>query len=208
LDLAAIGEKTGVNGAIIPDPKLGLPLETERGSYAILLTILTEAFLFIVLFASYFMLGNNKDRWRIDRPPQLSLALIMLGVLLVSSLVIYWGEKQLQQGRYKNARVALGITVLIGLVFMVLQGFEYHDHWKHLTPFTDSYGSIFYTITSFHAAHLIVGILMLIYILFLRRYEPVDRAPYRPYHVGALYWHFVDIVWIFVVAILYLGPRL
>ena len=47
----------------------------------------------------------------------------------------------------------MAITILIGLVFLVLQAFEYHEHWKHLTPYTDSYGSIFYTITSFHAAH-------------------------------------------------------
>ena len=194
--------------AIIPERSDALPLETERGPFAMMLTILTEAFLFIVLFASYFMLANNKDRWRIDEPPKLNFALPMLVILLISSLVIHWGGKQLKQGRYESARVAMAITIVIGLCFMVLQGFEYHDHWKHLTPFTDSYGSIFYTITSFHAAHVTVGLLMLGYILFLPRYAATDEAPYRPYHVGAMYWHFVDVVWIFVVAILYVAPHL
>jgi cytochrome c oxidase subunit III len=206
--VAAIEEEAGMSTAVIPARTLDLPLETERGPFAMMLTILTEAFLFIVLFASYIMLANNKDRWRIDEPPKLNFALPMLVILIISSLVIHWGEKQLKQGRYGNARVAMTITILIGLCFMVLQGFEYHDHWKHLTPFTDSYGSIFYTITSFHAAHLIVGLLMLGYILFLPRYAPTDEAPYRPYHVGAMYWHFVDVVWIFVVAILYVAPHL
>src|SRR5579864_1228507 len=188
--------------------RLILPLEAERGSYAMMLTILTEAFLFLALFVSYFMLSSNKDRWRIEELPKLHFALPMLAVLIISSLVLHWGERQVKKERYLSARVGVAITILIGLVFLTLSAFDYREHWEHLTPDTDSYGSIFYAITSFHAAHVIVGLLILIYVLILPRYAPAAESPYRPYHVAAMYWHFVDVVWIFVVAILYVGPHL
>ncbi len=185
-----------------------LPLETERGSLAMRLTILTEAFLFIALFCSYFLLANNKNRWRVEELPKLHFALPMLAVLIISSFVLHAGERQLQQGRYAAARLLLALTILMGMGFLVLSGFEYYEHWQTLTPYTDSYGSIFYTIVSFHAAHVIVGLLVLAYVLAMPRYAPAVETPYRPYHVAAMYWHFVDIVWIFVVGILYLGPHL
>ncbi len=191
-----------------PVRSIPIPLETERGTYGMMCTILTEGFLFIALFASYFMLGSDKERWRIEELPKLHYALPMLAVLILSSLVLHWGEKQVKAERYTAGRIALTLTILIGLVFLTLSGFDYREHWQHLTPDTDSYGSIFYTITSFHAAHVIVGLLILIYVLFLPRYAPAVESPYRPYHVAAMYWHFVDVVWIFVVAILYIGPHL
>jgi heme/copper-type cytochrome/quinol oxidase subunit 3 len=97
--------------------------------------------------------------------------------------------------------------MLIGLFFLLLQYFEYRERLKILTPQSSVYGSIFYTITSFHAAHLILGLLLLGYALILPRFEPAERPPYRPYHNAALYWHFVDFVWIFIVAILYVAPN-
>ena len=191
-----------------PGERVITSLEDNRGTYGMWLVIATEASLFITLFCAYFLIGNNKNRWTIDQPPKVHYALIMLAVLISSSLVLMWGERQLGKRNYGAARIALLATVLIGLGFLVLQGFEYLDHWKSLTPYSDSYGSIFYTITSFHAAHVIVGLLILSYVLFLPRYAPAAESPYRPYHVASMYWHFVDIVWIFVVAILYIIPNL
>ena len=61
--------------------------------------IATEFSLFVCLFASYYFLGSNKDRWAIDHPPKLTLAFIMLVVLLSSSVVLHWGEQQVKLGR-------------------------------------------------------------------------------------------------------------
>lgn len=183
-------------------------LERERGTYAMMLTILTEGFLFISFFSAYFFLGNNKQRWKTEELPKLHYAIPMLIILIISSLVLHWGERQVKKQRYRAGRVGVVITVLLGLVFLVLQSFEYKEHWEHLTPYTDSYGSIFYTITTFHGAHVFVGLLILLYVLAMPRYAPAGETPYRPYHVGAMYWHFVDVIWIFVVAILYIGPHL
>jgi heme/copper-type cytochrome/quinol oxidase subunit 3 len=194
--------------AAVQVPHTGIwPLETNRGVYAVSMLIITEAALFVCLFASYYFLANNKDRWAIDIPPKLTLALVMLAILIASSLVMMWGERMVKLGRYSVARFAVILTVLMGLIFVAIQTTEYRDHWKSLTPFTDSYGSIFYTITTFHAAHVVMGILMLCYLAILPNYGPSKFPPHRPYRVVALYWHFVDIVWIFVVVLLYLIPN-
>jgi heme/copper-type cytochrome/quinol oxidase subunit 3 len=170
--------------------------------------IATEFSLFVCLFASYYFLGSNKERWPLDHPPKLMLAVIMLVVLLSSSFVLHWGEQQVKNRRYTAGRLAIFGTVLIGLVFLALQGFEYSDHWKTLTPSSDTYGSIFYTITTFHALHVIGGLLLLGYVGILPHYGPTVGPPYRPYHTVALYWHFVDFVWIFIVTLLYVVPNI
>jgi heme/copper-type cytochrome/quinol oxidase subunit 3 len=190
-----------------PPPTGEWPIEMNRGVYAVYSVILTEGTLFVCLFASYYFLGNNKDRWAIDRPPKLLLAFIMLGILMSSSLVVIWGERMVKLARYGLARAAVAATILMGLVFLGVQGYEYSNHWKTLTPTTDSYGSIFYTITTFHAAHVIVGLLLLGYLALLPNYGPTKLPPHRPYRVVALYWHFVDVIWLFVVLILYVIPH-
>jgi heme/copper-type cytochrome/quinol oxidase subunit 3 len=79
---------------------------------------------------------------------------------------------------------------------------------QHLTPRTNAYGSSFYTLTTLHGLHVVLGLLMLIWVLLVPRWEPVRFTPYRPYHNVALYWHFVDTVWIFIVAFLYVIPNI
>lgn len=198
---------TAVNIYHATGERVILPLDDKRGTYAMLLVIATEAALFATLFCSYFLEGNNKNRWLTDQPPKFTYALILLAILFSSSVILHWGERQLQQRRYLRARFALVGTIVFGLGFLVLQSFEYLDHWKSLAPYSDTYGSIFYTITTFHAAHVIVGLLFLAYVLCLPRYAPASESPYRPYHVATLYWHFVDLVWFFIVGILYLIPN-
>jgi cytochrome c oxidase subunit III len=183
-----------------------LPLDDRRGIQGMLCVILTEMSLFVCLFSAYFYLGIDRNRWAADQPPKISYALVMLVVLLSSSVVLEWGERQISRQRYGAARAALVVTIGIGLVFMVLQSLEYADHWKTLTAYSDSYGSIFYALTTFHAAHVIVGLMLLSYVAILPRYGSL-AAPFRPYKVVSLYWHFVDIVWIFIVLILYLIPH-
>jgi len=198
---------TIANLPLNPADRLVAPLDRNRGTLAMWMVIATEGSLFITLFCSYFFLGNNKSRWSIDHPPKLTLALILLAILVSSSFVLHWGEIQVKRQRYVAARMIVAVTILMGLGFLALQSFEYLDHWKELAPYSDSYGSIFYTITTFHAAHVIVGLLILGYVLILPRYNSTLESPYRAYHIAAMYWHFVDVVWIFVVLILYLIPN-
>jgi heme/copper-type cytochrome/quinol oxidase subunit 3 len=181
--------------------------DDRRGSAGMMLFILSEASLFAVLFFAYFYVTGADAQRFVEQPPELRSALVMLVLLLISSAVLYWGEKQVKRRNYSWGRFLLLITILIGVAFLLLQYFEFRERLKTLSPRSNAYGSIFYTITSFHAAHLIFGLMMLSYAFFLPRLEPTERSPYRPFHNAALYWHFVDFVWIFIVAILYVAPN-
>lgn len=189
-------------------PPLVTTLDDRRGTAGIWVFIFTEGMLFVMFFFTYFYLAHGGFNWPGEKPPKLHYSLPMLGVLAASSVVLHWGEKQLKAREYLRARLAVGGTLLLGIVFLVLSAFEYSEHLKELSPVTNSYGSIFYTITSFHVAHLILGMLMLSYVLILPRVEPVDRPPHRPYHNASLYWHFVDFVWFWIIIFLYLTPRM
>lgn len=185
-----------------------LPIDQSRGIWCVWWVIATEATLFMAMFGAYYYLGNNKDRWSIEKPPHLLDAFILLAILLSSSFVLHWGEKQVLKERFLAGRLALWITVLLGFVFLGLQGYEYASEWKDITPYSDSYGSIFYTITSLHAAHVIAGVLLLMYVGFQPRYGATRRTPHKPYQVAARYWHFVDAVWVFIVLFLYCVPNI
>lgn len=182
--------------------------DDRRGTGGMIFTIVTESSLFVILFFSYFFLSNGHWLWPNQQPPKLLLALFMLAILLLSSLVLGWGERQVRAQHFAKARMALYATIGFGVVFLVLQFFEYKDHLRTLTPRSNAYGSIFYTITSFHAAHVIGGLIILAYVAALPHWEPVDHPPHRPFRNAAMYWHFVDVVWILVVALLYVVPNL
>ena len=170
--------------------------------------ILTEASMFTMLFFSYYYIAYNwRGPWP-PEPPKLTLALVMLCVLLVSSVVLHLGERAEKQGHPRRARGFVALTVAMGLGFIVLQVLEYRDHLKTLKPTTDAYGSIFYTITSFHGAHLALGLLMLVYVLVLPQIGPGEKPPHRALHNASLYWHFVDFVWLLIVAMLYVAPNI
>ena len=182
-------------------------VEDRRGSAGMKLFIATEAFLFVLLFFAYFYLAEGGWRWLAETPPRLHLAVAMTAVLIVSSISLFWGERLIKVRAYGSARLALLITILLGVGFLVLSFFEYREHLQELTPQTNVYGSIFYTITSFHLAHLALGLLMLIYVMILPRLEPTDWSPHRPFHNAAMYWHFVDFVWLWIIFFLYVAPN-
>ena len=182
-------------------------VDDGRGTMAMWQVIATEAALFVALFSSYFFLGNNKSRWAVNQPPRLHYPLIMLAIMIISCVVLFWGERLVKRQSLVAARIALGATFLLGLAFLVVQFFAYRESWKSITPYSDSYGSIYYAISFFHDAHVIVGMLILAYVLCLPHYGPVTRTPYRPYHVAALYWYFCTVVLFFVVLILTIIPN-
>jgi cytochrome c oxidase subunit III len=195
----------------IPPPSTRLstlPIDQTRGIQAVWAVIATEGTLFACLFGAYYYLGTNKDRWATEKAPDLIYAFILLAILLTSSVVLHWGELQLEKERYREGRIALWVTVALGLGFLVLQAFEYISEWSHITPDTNSYGSIFYTITTLHAAHVIAGVLILMYVGCQPNYGFARRSPHMPYQVASRYWHFVDAVWVFVVSLLYVIPNL
>lgn len=183
-----------------------LPWDERRGSAGMSAFIATEALLFVVLFFAYFYLGREAPRWPPD-PPKLTMAAVMLAVLATSSVILHWGERRLRAGDGDSARLALAVTALLGAAFLLLQGREYRERLATLRPSTDAYGSIFYVITGLHGLHVALGIAMLLFVALLPALEPRARPPHRPLHNAALYWHFVDAVWVAIVSLLYVLPH-
>ena len=168
----------------------------------------TEAMLFLMFFFTYYYLGHDAPKWPTELP-KLSKPLIMLAILLSSSGVLYVGEQAGKQAEFARAKLFVVVTVLMGIAFLAVQVAEYREHLRTLRPTDNAYGSIFYTITSFHAAHLVLGLLMLLYVLILPapHLGKADKPPHHSLHNAALYWHFVDAVWLIIVGLLYVAPH-
>lgn len=184
-----------------------LPIDQSRGTWAMAWLIASEVMVFVGLFFSYFYLGHLQSRWPPDSPPHLTIPIINTCILVVSCIVLWWGQKVLAWGRETVPRAALGVAVLLGIAFLVLSGIGYNTDVKVLAPTADSYSSIFYVIQEVHGAHLVLGVLMMLYVLLLPVVGPSDRPPHRAYFNVALYWYFVTGAWIAVFCILFLVPR-
>ena len=185
----------------------GRPIERQRGKWGMWLFIASEGTLFALLFFSYAYLGTSNQEWPPHEDPSYMYALILLGILLVSSVVLYWGERSIKKGDTGKLKLSLALTLLLGVAFLVLQYIEYRHHLKHLTPWENAYGSIFYTITTFHLAHLVLGFFMLLFVFARALAGHFSRERHLAVENVALYWHFVDGIWLFVVFILYITPR-
>ena len=183
----------------------------QRGlKYGMILFIVSEVLFFVSFFWAFFHSSLNPavelgavwppvgiiplNPWKV---PWLNTAL-----LLASGATITWAHHAIVASLRKEALIALSLTVLLGLIFTGLQGLEYYE-----APFTiaDSvYGSTFYMATGFHGFHVIIGTIFLI-VCLVRLYK---RHFSRQHHVGfesaALYWHFVDVVWLFLFISIYI----
>jgi cytochrome c oxidase subunit 3/cytochrome o ubiquinol oxidase subunit 3 len=128
-------------------------------------------------------------------------------VLLMSSLCMVLAHKATEDGDYKNQRIWLATTTLLGSVFIGGQIYEFTAFYREGLTFGGSlFGSAFYTLTGFHGAHVTGGIAMLAALLILsfRGKLKSDRA--ETVELVGLYWHFVDVVWVLIFTIVYLIP--
>lgn len=184
------------------------PAEHASGEWAMRLFVATEAMLFALLFFSYFYLGTRAQEWPPHVDPNLVLALAMAGLLVTSSVVLHWAERGIRRDDQARLRLGLIATIVLGLSFLSIQALEFREHLQEVTPQSGAYGSVFYTITSFHAAHVLTGLLMLGYVLVIAFRGYFSAARHAWVRNTSLYWHFVDVVWLFIIVILYLSPRL
>jgi cytochrome c oxidase subunit I len=185
-------------------PPEELPIDRARGSAGMWLFIATEASLFVMLFFTYFYLGP----YPAEDPPKLRLALPMLAILLSSSVILHWADKQVEKGAIGRGRIGAVVTMALGVVFLVLQAFEYRNHLRELTPQSNAYGSIFYTMTGLHAAHVLLGLLMLGYVAVLPTVNGrSSKPPHHSFRNASRYWHFVDLVWVLIVGLVYVLPH-
>ncbi|MGH2683514.1 MAG: cytochrome c oxidase subunit 3 [Actinomycetota bacterium] len=129
-------------------------------------------------------------------------------VLLMSSVTMVLALAAIQRGEHQKLRAWLLATALLGLVFVGGQAFEFTEFVQHGFTFRSSVaGSAFFMLTGFHGAHVTVGVLMLLGLLYLSLLGKLPTQDSLRVELVGLYWHFVDIVWIVIFTIVYLFPQ-
>ena len=177
------------------------------GWWGLATLIATEAALFAyLLFAYYYILVQVGPSWFPEHAPSLKLALPNTVVLLVSSATVAWAEHSVRVGARGRAVAGIVLTLLLGALFVAVQAFEWKA--KPYTMQSGSYGSLYFTITGFHMAHVAAGLIVLMLVLIWTLAGYLDEKRNVPLLIASAYWHFVDIVWLAVFFTFYIVPRL
>jgi len=127
-------------------------------------------------------------------------------VLLMSSMSMVLSYAALTRGNVNAYRIWLASTALLGATFLAFQVFEFRDFVQHgLTPRTNLFGTTFFTLIGFHGAHVTLGVIWLLSLLFQSfRKGGMTAESDLNLDLAALYWHFVDVVWIVIFTVIYL----
>jgi heme/copper-type cytochrome/quinol oxidase subunit 3 len=129
--------------------------------------------------------------------------------LLASSFTLWRAQKSTEHGQQGALRLWLLATVVLGLVFILGQAWEYSQLARENVTISRSiFGTTFYTLTGFHGLHVIGGLLTLIILLGLALGGHLTQARSIAVETVELYWHFVDVVWVVIFAIVYVWPNL
>lgn len=177
------------------------------GWWGVWCLIVTESALFTyLLFSYYFYDFQLPHSWRPAEPPKLALSAPDTIVLLSSSVAVWLGERALKKGSRGNAVLGLLVGLVLGAIFIVVQLFEWKS--KSFTPQSSVYGSLYFTLTSFHLAHVLVGLLAILFTTSWTALGYFDEERHAAVSNAAIYWHFVDFVWVFIFFTFYISPYL
>jgi cytochrome c oxidase subunit 3 len=173
------------------------------------LFLASEVMLFGALFSSYIVLRVFADDWPrgVDYGLSVPLGTINTIILITSSITIIMSWASLVMKNFPRFKLYMGLTLVLGIVFLVIKGFEYAGkiHHGHL-PSQAMFLGIYFTMTGIHALHLVGGTIVNGYMwLSADRWWKKDPARFtNRIEVAGLYWHFVDLVWLFVFPTFYL----
>jgi len=181
----------------------------SSGWWAMLFVIITEGAIFVFLQFSYYYIALQQPpaaAWPPSGPPAMDLSLPSTLILLASSATFWWGEHSIKCGSRLWLTLGLLASLVLGAVFVAIQGLEWsHQHFNYATHI---YGSLYFTLTGFHIAHVVVGLVIIAALLAWSLLGYFNGARYAAVSTGGLYWHFVDAVWLTLFFTFYIMPRL
>jgi heme/copper-type cytochrome/quinol oxidase subunit 3 len=170
------------------------------------LFLASEVMLFGALFTTYILLRLGAPEWphgELDIP----LATLNTAVLITSSITMVMAWASLMMKNFGKFRLYLGLTILLGFGFLIIKYFEYSHHIRMGDiPSKNTFFAIYFTLTGLHGLHVIGGMIVNSY-MWGRGSRMWKTEPARftnRIEVAGLYWHFVDLVWIFLFPVLYL----
>lgn len=168
--------------------------------------VASEAFFFLALIISYLYYRGTSDVIATGSQMLDARSTGLFTVLLVlSSGTLWWGHRQLRQQKPALLAWALTATIALGMVFLYGQGREYaHLLQQNVSVDRNIFGSAFFTLTGFHALHVLVGLILLSILLILTLLGDFTGPRSAAVAATELYWHFVDVVWLVVFSVVYL----
>ena len=168
----------------------------------------SEVMLFGGLFSAYILLRTGAPSWPHGwELLNVPLATLNTLILITSSVTMVMSWASLAVKDFSKYRFYMGSTILLGLAFLLVKAFEYgHKFEHHHFPHTDLFYATYFTLTGLHGLHVIGGILVNTYFLFpgSKLWETEPEQFTGRIECAGLYWHFVDLVWIFLFPTLYL----
>ena len=172
------------------------------------LFLASEVMLFGSLFASYILLRVGAAEWpRGEEYLSIRLAAVNTAVLIISSVTMVMAWASLKRKQLGSYRVYMGITILCGLIFMLIKYIEYTDKFHHgLYPSTNTFLAIYFTMTGLHALHVISGTAVNAYLMGpgSKLWDKDPEMFTNRVESAGLFWHLVDLIWIFLFPVLYL----
>lgn len=180
----------------------------SRGVVAMASLIVAESAIFTIFVTAYlYYLGRDVN----GPTPREVLEIPYFGTvcLLSSSFFIVLAERAIEHAKMGAFKLWWAVTMLLGTIFLADTGLEWyklivHDH---LTVHTNLFGTTFYSLVGLHASHVIVGLIMMLVVLVFALGRKVQPAHAERVKVLALYWHFVDAVWVVVFSVVYIIGR-
>jgi cytochrome c oxidase subunit III len=165
-----------------------------------------ETVLFATLFGTYLGLRGNTNG---GPGPQdlfhLDLVFYMTVFLLLSSLTSVLAIWAMQRQDYIRMQVWFGVTVLLGLAFLGFEIYEFYEYvHQGLGYGTSAFASSFYTLVGFHGAHVLFGLCWIVTLQIRATKQGINLTNAPKFYVASLYWHFIDVVWVFIFTAVYL----
>jgi cytochrome c oxidase subunit III len=185
-------------------PAANVSSRVEAQFLGMLLFIISEIMLFGAFFTAYFFIRVVGE---VDWPGQgkelpVAIAGVNTAILLSSSLTMHWTLESVRRENRQALKLGILTTFLLGLTFLSIQVNEY----VHLgfAPHDSAQGTIFYCLTGLHGAHVFIGLTLLAMVTVRAFRGHYSVKEHRGVEVPGIYWHFVDIMWIFVFSTLYI----
>ena len=196
-------------------PMAGLAHDARGGIsnpvLGMLLFITSEVMFFGGLFAAYFNVRANAPQWPPEEFHETLQILPLVGpatvLLILSSFSCQFAVWAIRRDDRTAFLRNMAVTVVLGIVFLIMQGTDYATLGSEgMSLSSGTFGTTYYTLTGFHGAHVLGGVIMLSVVLYRGMAGQFSSRHHDAVEGASLYWHFVDVVWILLFSLLYLLP--
>lgn len=202
--MASHAHMDSVNG-LPPEPEKAT-LEGKNKFLGFWLFLGAESVLFASLFGTYLGLkGSVLNGPTPEELFQLPMVFLMTIILLTSSLTSVFAVMAMHRNNMRWLQFWFTVTVLLGFAFLGLEIYEFvhYAHEGH-TFRSSAFGSAFYTLVGFHGGHVLFGVCWILTLQIQGIKKGLNLITAPKYYVASLYWHFVDLVWVFIFTVVYL----